>query len=714
MSVVFALMLLLAAVGVLLAGLALRWRKIVRREPRILLTGGGTGGHVNPALAIAEGIKGREPDARFLYVGVPGRAEEVIVRKAGYPLKLVSSQGFPGFRPSLLLAGFVVRLSWGVVRSMGILMGFAPRWVIATGGYVSAPIVLAAVMLRSLRLAPVCIFIHEQNSVPGQMNAVLGRWADRVFLTFPQSLAHFPENGVVVGYPVRHAITVKSREEALAALPFAIPEGRRVIFVFGGSQGARTINRALVDALKDFMAHRERLFIIHGMGLGGSEDYEPRRDTEERLNALFSEGDKRLLDTFYYRQDYFHNIGDVYAVSDLIVCRSGAGSLNEISRLGKPALLIPKANLPGDHQVMNARAMKQAGAAEVLFEDTVVEGGKVLEKLEGPLLARRVLELLDDPGRLAEMGNKSRGFFRRQADARILSELYQDHSYDNGLGPEPVNLSPLLSNQRLLRLLEQEYQKNPGAYDPLTAVGDADDLVYYRHRAAALLTRGSWQERNLGVKLVGLTRDRQKAPALCHMLRDRTPVSPLKRLLGGDFEQVGFIRRNIVTAFRVMGEFGPAVEEAVLQALEDPYYEVRAEACRTAAHFGTRLAGKEQWLEALLQRFQDDCFEVAMEAVKAVGEIGTDGRALEALLELHENFFWQIRDAALIAIRRLLERRVIPPSQEILDRVDRFNLTAPDFRPTFSIREHYGAIRQVCDEANRGRRAPREMSLGSF
>ncbi len=105
--------------------------------------------------------------------------------------------------------------------------------------------------------------------------------------------------------------------------------------------------------------------------------------------------------------------------------------------------------------------------------------------------------------------------------------------------------------------------------------------------------------------------------------------------------------------------------------------------------------------------------EVAVEAVKAVGEIGTDGRALEALLELHENFFWQIRDAALIAIRRLLERRVIPPSQEILDRVDRFILTAPDFSPSFSIREHYGAIRQVCDGADRGQRAPRELSLGS-
>ncbi len=116
---------------------------------------------------------------------------------------------------------------------------------------------------------------------------------------------------------------------------------------------------------------------------------------------------RALLAGFYYRQDYFHNIGEIYSVSSLMVCRSGAGSLNEISRVGKPALLVPKVNLPGDHQVMNARAMKSVGAAEVLFEDTVMENGVLLEKLDGQVLAEKMLALLKDPVRLKQMGRRT-------------------------------------------------------------------------------------------------------------------------------------------------------------------------------------------------------------------------------------------------------------------------------------------------------------------
>ena len=161
-----------------------------------------------------------------------------------------------------------------------------------------------------------------------------------------------------------------------------------------------------------FIPHRERLFIIHGTGLAKSNEYDAAADTEARLRKTLSDEEQALLDGFYYRQDYFHNIADVYSISDLIVCRSGAGSLNEISRMGKPAFLIPKANLPGDHQVMNARAMKHSGATEILFEDTVVENGKVLEKLEGKLFAERILRLLEDPDRLREMGAKRQGVFQ--------------------------------------------------------------------------------------------------------------------------------------------------------------------------------------------------------------------------------------------------------------------------------------------------------------
>jgi UDP-N-acetylglucosamine--N-acetylmuramyl-(pentapeptide) pyrophosphoryl-undecaprenol N-acetylglucosamine transferase len=675
-----------------------RWRRLASRETRIILTGGGTGGHVNPALAIAEGIKNREPNARFLYIGVHGKAESVIVRRAGYPIRFVASEGFPGFKPSLRLLRFLFKLTLGSLHGAAILLWFAPRWVIATGGYVSAPIILATLILKMLRISPTKVFLHEQNSIPGQLNVLLGRWVDRVLLTFPQTLSFFPGNGALVGYPIRHSVTLKPREEALQHLPFQVPEGRQVIFVFGGSQGARTINRALVDALPYLIPHRQRLFIIHGTGLVKANGYDAAADTERRLEKTLSGEEKGLLDSFYYRQDYFHNIADVYSISDLIVCRSGAGSLNEISRMGKPAFLIPKANLPGDHQVMNARAMKHSGATEIVFEDTIVEEGKVLEKLEGKLFAERILRLLDEPERLREMGARGKEFFRHHAVKRILSEIYQDHSYDNGISYDGAPFRPLLSNQRLLQVLSAAYGRSPGQYDPLRLAGDEDDLVYYRHRAAALLSHKDWQDRNLGVKLIGLTHYHQKIPTLLHMLVDRTPASLIRRCFGGDFEQVAFVRRNIVQALQVLNQCDANIERHLLIALKDPYYEVRSQACVAVAHFAPNLGGKETWIKAMLASLQDKTFEVVAEAAKALGEIGTAQDIMIELLRLRESHYWQVRNAALVGIRRLVERNVVKPSESMLSQISGFILTATDFQPHFSIKETYRTVHQCCHE----------------
>ncbi len=706
--------LILTATAVLGLWGARLWRRDLQKPRRVVLTGGGTGGHVNPALAIAEAIKNREPHTRFLYVGVAGKAEAVIVKRAGLPLRFVVSRGLPGFRPSLALLRFLFTWVVGTVQSLGILVRFRPHWIIATGGYVSAPIVTAGVVLKALRIGPLKIFLHEQNSVPGQMNLLLGRYAHRVFLTFPQTLAYFPKNGAVVGYPVRHSILEIPKEEARKRLPFTIPEGRKVVFIFGGSQGARTINRAVVEALAVLAEHRDRLFIIHGMGLAASEDYHAVQDTEALLKARYGEEGVASFQDFYYRQDYFHNIAEIYAVSDLVVCRSGAGSLNELARLGKPSLLIPKANLPGDHQVMNARAMKQARAAEVLFEDTVVEEGGLQDRIDGVVLAGKILELLADEAKLAEMTQKCRQFFRKQATARILSELYGDRRFDNGWTAHSLeSLPPLLTNTQLLRRLQKAYDADPEHYDPERIAGIAEDLAYYRYRAAALLVHPAWSVRNLGVKLIGLTRYQEKTPTVLHMLLDRTPASRMERFFGGDYRQVGFIRRNAVTAVMVMNRLDASVEEALMGAMEDPYYEVRAQACRAVSHFGRHLAGKERWLKILLTKLEDRCFEVKVEAARALGEIGTDGRALEALLSLGEAFHWQVRNAALVGVRRLMERQVIWPCEDLLRRVGRFILTAPDFRPHFVIRENFNAVMHLCRHPGAARPAGESPENGA-
>ena len=686
-----------------------RWRRLERAHTRVVLSGGGTGGHVNPALAIAEGIKSREPDTRFLYIGVKDKAESVIVKKEGYELRFVCSEGYPGICLSLRTFRFLFKLGLGFVQSIIILIAFCPKWIIATGGYVSAPVIIAAVVLKRLKIARVRIFLHEQNSIPGQLNGLMGRWADKVLLTFPQTLSFFP-NATLVGYPIRHSIVPLSQEEAREKLSFEIPPGRDVIFAFGGSQGSRTINRAIVDALPLLFPYRDRLFIIHGSGLASSSDYDAAADTQRRIEKVLLPEQRALLAGFYYRQDYFHNIGEIYSVSSLMVCRSGAGSLNEISRIGKPALLVPKVNLPGDHQVMNARAMKSAGAAEVLFEDTVMENGELLEKLDGQVLAEKVLALLKDPVRLKQMGERSRGFLRQKAIERITSEIYGDNRFADGNGSNWTPFRDLLSNAQLLEMLSRAHNRSARKFDPASTVGDPDDLAYYRHRAAGLLSHKPWQERNLGVKLIGLTQYREKIPTLLKMLGDRTPVGFVKRFFGGDFQQVGFIRRNIVQALEIMEYLDPEVEKHLLTALQDPYFEVRSQACRCAAHFGPFLEGKRKWVHEILDRLEDDCFEVVVEALKALGEIGTESRAVEALLSTKESHYWQVRNAALYGLKRMIERRVLDPSDELLAKASSFVLTSTDFRPHFQIKETYAAIRNYVKSNCKAEHLPRGKS----
>ncbi len=682
-----------------------RWKRLEKGDARVVLSGGGTGGHVNPALAIAEGIKSREPQTRFLYIGVRNKAESVIVREAGYELRFVCSEGYPGFSLSFRTFRFLSKLGLGVVQSIFILISFAPKWIIATGGYVSAPVIIAAILLKKLKIARVRIFLHEQNSIPGQLNALMGRWADRVLLTFPQTLSFF-RNATVVGYPIRHSIAPIPPEQAKQRLSFEIPPGRQVVFAFGGSQGARAINRAIVDALPLLLQHRHKLFIIHGSGLAGSSDYDAAADTQRRIEQTLSAEQRACLGEFYYRQDYFHNIAEIYSVSSLIVCRSGAGSLNEISRIGKPALLIPKVNLPGDHQVMNARAMKSAGAAEVLFEDTVMENSGLLEKLDGQVLAEKILDLLGNPARLRQLAEKSRDFLRRKSIERIISEIYGDKRFpdDNGLLATPF--TDLAGNTRLLRMLSAAYSRSGPNFDPASGVSDPDDLAYYRHRAAGLLSHKAWQDRNLGVKLIGLTGYREKIPTLLKMLSDRTSVSLVKRLFGGDFEQVGFIRRNIIHAIEVMDHFDPDVEKHLLAAMDDPYFEVRAQACRTAAHFGPFLAGKKEFVNRLLDLLEDNCFEVLSEAAKALGETGTTWKAAEALLSLNESHYWQVRNAALHGLKRMIERGVLEPGAELLSMASSFILTSTDFRPHFQIKETYAALRKRSKDNGRKAHSP--------
>jgi UDP-N-acetylglucosamine--N-acetylmuramyl-(pentapeptide) pyrophosphoryl-undecaprenol N-acetylglucosamine transferase len=384
--------------------------------------------------------------------------------------------------------------------------------------------------------------------------------------------------------------------------------------------------------------------------------------------------------------------------------------------MGKPALIIPKANLPGEHQIMNARAMRQAGAAEVIYEDTVMEEGVLLEKVEGKELADRILALLDDPQRLATVARCSRAFMRRHALERIAAEIHGT-PFPEGVAEDSrlPQLKPLLTNVQLLRLLERTWDKEKDRYAPELVIRDLDDLEYYRHRAASLLTSPHWQERNLGVKLIGLLKHEEKLPSLLHLLSDRTPATWLQRRFGGDYRQVGFIRRNVLVAMQGLNRWNQEAEAHVTGALADSYYEVRAQAARTIRHFADRLMEREAIRERLLFLLSDRSFEVVIEAAVALGAVGEDRRAIEALLNLKEHHYWQVRDAALRALVLLVKRGIIHDRRWVVTEVSRFVLTMTDFRSHFTIKESYRQLFDLCREIetkecqHQGEGAPRTV-----
>jgi UDP-N-acetylglucosamine--N-acetylmuramyl-(pentapeptide) pyrophosphoryl-undecaprenol N-acetylglucosamine transferase len=664
----------------------------------ILLTGGGTAGHVNPALAIGSVLSA--PDTRFLFVGVRGRVEEEVVPREGIPIKYVRASGFPRGL-SLELVKFGANLLIGILQSLFILMGFRPSIIIGTGGYVSAPVVMAASLLRKLRLLNSRVFIHEQNAVPGKLNRLMGQFAHRVLVTFPETLSFFPQRAVVVGYPLRRRICRVGREEARQKASVQIPKSRKVVLVFGGSQGSRTINRALVDALHYLLPYREKLFIVHGVGLFRGVGYDSMADTESRLRRLYSAQQLRKIESFYTYRDFFHDIELLYALSDLVVVRGGAGSLNEISAMGLPALIVPKANLPADHQVMNARAMERAGGAEILYEQIAPVDGELSECVDGKVLAEKLLSLLQDESCLKRMGNRSASFLNHNA-LDLIERLIRGEDPGPAQTPASSDVKPsnehLPGNRALLVRLEKASNRHRAAYRPEMVITRPQDLEYLKNRASALLIRSVWQERNLGVKLLGLLHAKEKIPVLLTIFHDRKPASLLKRLLGGDFQQVGFIRRNVILALVRIGDINPDVEKALLAGLTDPYYEVRAESAYAVAFFGSRLCSPGRFVSALLPLLTDTNLDVSAAAAEALGRIGSEQDALPALLELWDSRFWKFRAAVLRGILHLVDRGQVTHLEKLEAQVPKFILTSTDFAPRFEIKAVY---RQVMESVSR-------------
>lgn len=362
---------------------------------KILLAGGGTAGHINPALAIAGYIREKRPDTEFLFIGNKDGMEQRLVPQAGFEIKSIVISGFKrSFSPKNMLENVktVKRTFSSSVAAKKIIAEFKPDICIGTGGYVSGPVIRTAA-----KMGIPCI-IHEQNAFPGVTNKMLAKSVRKVMLAVPDAKKYFEKaDFVITGNPVRGEILTADKEKSRQELGL---DSRPVILSFGGSLGARKINEAVADLVAR-SGQDGRYQHIHAYGSYG-----------EWFPSLVKEkgADIEKCDNLDIRP-YIDNMPTCMAAADLVICRAGAITLSEIQAMGKPAILIPSPNVAENHQYHNAMALVNKGAAEIIEES----------ELSGELLMKKADKMLIDPQNLAKISENSRKMAIVDANERIYS-----------------------------------------------------------------------------------------------------------------------------------------------------------------------------------------------------------------------------------------------------------------------------------------------------
>lgn len=353
---------------------------------RVLLVGGGTGGHLFPAVSIAEALR----DAGVTEIAFAGREnglEGRVVPLLGW--RFFAIQALP-LRRSMAPAAMGALLRT-VQTAYGILREFAPEVVVSTGGYVAAGVVLANTLQRGKTV------IHEQNAVPGRTNRWLARWAKRVCITFESTSRYFKNRPCIhTGLPVRRELLQARTEHASARHALKLEPSRQVLFVIGGSQGARTLNQWTLAMLPEL--RKMGIQVIHQVG---------ERNTPE-FDCYMQEADYRWFG-FMNAQE----LGQALSAADIVVSRAGASTLNEIALFGRSAILIPYPYAYADHQWYNAQELTEHGGA-VTFRESEMDAQKLLTQ---------VTSLLNDPDKLREMGEANRRWAKEDAAQRVVEQI---------------------------------------------------------------------------------------------------------------------------------------------------------------------------------------------------------------------------------------------------------------------------------------------------
>lgn len=349
---------------------------------RFLFAGGGTGGHLFPAIAVAEKIKLLKPEADILFVGTKGKIEATVVPDHGFKFRSIWIKGFSrkGLADNLLLP---FRVIVSLFQSVIISMDFKPRVAIGSGGYVSGPAIWGASVMGAK------ILLMEQNSFPGVTTKILERYAKEIYLGFADSQKYFrnPAKLKVLGNPVRESLSVAGKSETLNL--FGLSEGKKTVLILGGSLGAKAINNVIASNLNYFKS--KGIQLIWQTGKNYIEDYKNLR----------SEG--VWIDAFIDKMNF------AYAACDLVIARAGATTIAELSALGIASVLIPSPNVAENHQYYNAKSLSDVNAA-VLLEEKNIE--KEFEKT--------IDSLINDPGKIETIKNNCRSLGKANA-AEIIA-----------------------------------------------------------------------------------------------------------------------------------------------------------------------------------------------------------------------------------------------------------------------------------------------------
>lgn len=361
---------------------------------RVVLTGGGTGGHIYPALAIGREVSEREPDSSLLYIGARRGLENRIVPQRGIAFEAID---ITGFRRSLSWENVrtLVRFWQGVRRSKKLLKTFKPDAVVGTGGYVCGPVVYAASRLGIPTL------IHEQNVVPGLTNKFLSRYVDAVAVSFGESANYFTRCPDVVhaGNPVASAVLRADRDNGFTSLSLAAETP--FVLVVGGSGGAKALNEAMAQAVPLL----PQLPDVHFVFVTGERFYE---ETMARIQDKLPAVKDRL-----HVLPYIHNMPEVLSAASLVVSRAGASFIAETTSIGVPSILIPSPNVTNNHQEANARSVADAGAGVMILE----------RNLTGEVLFEHISAIMADASRRESMAGASRKLGMPQAAATIYEQL---------------------------------------------------------------------------------------------------------------------------------------------------------------------------------------------------------------------------------------------------------------------------------------------------